>query len=258
MSPRVRTLIGLLIAAIGLSLAWVAYERSFRRPAPSAGPAPVVLSTATKARLDSIQIDARPTDETAASLIEQAVDRVRMLAEQTPGLSARAGDLADAFRERLAALVIADFERNVADLSSRGYRSVRDGDPADWERRTRDTRLTAFGIEQVEVQFTVKDGRPQPDPPREDGLNGPMSRLAGNEFLAELNEAGRDAVEVRLPIEHRELFLSRDGGEARPGGLTKVIVGYEFTWSPTRGLWIPSGTRMYANPNEVHGAVQLF
>jgi hypothetical protein len=100
MSPRARTLIGLLIAAIGVALAWVAYERSFRRPAPSAGPAPVVLSTATKARLDAIQIDARPTDETAASLIEQAVDRARMLAEQTPGLSARAGDLADAFRER--------------------------------------------------------------------------------------------------------------------------------------------------------------
>jgi hypothetical protein len=107
------------------------------------------------------------------------------------------------------------------------------------------------------VQFTVKDGRPQPLGPEQEGLHPTVLRPWGENVPAELAMAGRDAVEVRVPIEHRVSILPRNGGEARKGDLTKVILGYEFVWSPTSGRWIPSATRIYCNPNEYHSLIEL-
>jgi len=262
MSSRTRLALAVLIAAVGLVVAWRALARFRSGPRPS-GPVPVEVAPQARALLASIELDARPAEETASDLVAQAASRVRDVAtgQKITALGAgdRLNDLLRAFHERLFATIAGDFDRNVADLVGRGDSKDHEGDRDAWTRRLESHRMIAFGIRQIEVRELYRGGRRIAPPKGSDGLASLEFQPERGRFpISNDAEAGRlDVVEVRLPMRKRRIIIPAGDQPASFGEWSLVRVGYRFAWSNDRRQWIPWGVCIYSDPNEAHSSISF-
>jgi hypothetical protein len=229
-----RTIAAVAICLVGLLVAARALWRTVPAPASSAPerdlPMEVVEARAAMADLDeSIR---RLSDEERESFISGApasvlglVNRSALSADLPPR---QVADLGVAFQERATALLAGDFERNVHDLTSRGWPSIKAEDLATMREHWR-SGWKAIAIDPEGLRIREHDAAALESAGglKLDGYG--MIEVAYEPHAAggAYSQAGERVVEVSFPARISDI-------NGRP---VTVILGYVFTWNAELERW---------------------
>jgi hypothetical protein len=237
-----------LVATVALLLAGRTLWRA--RGAERGRVVPAERSAAVETQLSAIRIDSFPTAETASDLSAQAAAVVARLGAGAGLGGERIGDLAAAFRERLAATISPDRSRDFEARIRRGAKLVvSEPTPAQmnaWEAERAGGLLAPLGLDQMEVRVLYRQGKAVAAPA--EGFRTMRFTTKGParmDIPEDPVQARLDVVEVRLPMRLRDV----------QGEVHDVLVGYQFGWNAGRRQWIPFANVVYADPALVFAAL---
>ncbi len=253
MSQKQRMIVAGAIALSGMAVAYRAYTRSnptgmevVHKPTTQ-----LVRDFVTGARFDTT-----PQILTLDVVLHDAAERAAATAGPTlRGLDAipasATEDLVEAFRQRFEMTISGDYDQNIEYLRARGdtlSAELAERDRENWVRQSQETRLARVSLKDVETRVIYKRGtRVAPDAVELGFSTSTTAPNAGRFPVPADAEAGDlTVVEVQLPMEKRDVLTSQ---------LRPTLVGYQFAWSDSRGMWIPWKNVIYSDPTDTHTAV---
>ncbi len=253
MSQKQRLAVAGAIALSGMVVAYRAYVRS--NPAGME----VVHKPTTELVRDFVigaEFDTTPQLLTLDVVLVDAAERAASAAAATlseldtvPASSAE--DLVEAFRQRFEMTISGDYDQNIAYLRARGdtlSAELAEQDRDRWLRQSQETRLARVSLKDLDTRVIYRRGtRVAPDAVELGFSTSTTTPNAGRFPVPADAEAGDlTVVEVQLPMEKRDVRTSQ---------LRPTLVGYQFAWSDSRGMWIPWKNVIYSDPGDTHAAV---
>lgn len=198
------------------------------------------------------------TAEAPESAIDAAVARIGMVidANNLSGLNGRDEDLAAAFSERLRTTIDADYQRDLNAAMARGVQGPdqppNEEDMERWEMAADWTRGAPLGVEEVEVFWVRRSGRPVPNG-ADEGFDTSTCSFDKTPFGPNRSQANLSVIEVRLPMGLRPVRVHDDKD---PQGA--VLVGYQFAWHNERNQWTPYATVIYSPKGETYACLPFY
>jgi len=249
-----------VLAALGLFLggrAWLGSSSNTARPAEVPLPESPALTQA-KQRVAEIVLDTRPTSETVKQVLEQASLSASKAASGLrlgSGSITNASDLAEAFRERLSAVIDPDFARDSSFRTKRGSKpdsKLRtEEDRQGWEASAAYSRFSSLGLNQLEARVIYAKGKRIPPTHEAESYLTLTSTLTGDarfDISDDPEKEKLDVVEIRLPMEVNKAPPSG-------GGKTQAFVGFQFGWNAKRNQWVPISATIYYADNKAYCAI---
>lgn len=235
-SAKLKIVAACTIAAVGL----LALGRMLmqNRPAPASSQRIVNQSEATK-ELAAGGFDTTPTAETVSQDIERAANIAKDLMTIVPQSqlpTTRRQDLADAFEERLSAVLDPNPESDAATRVARGQ-APGFPSPDGLTNIQAAFQYRSFDLANLEVVTVFHRGeRVAPEGVTEDGLKEGITRYSGKWAfpMSDLDpiEDRLTIIEVRLPVDTPIPPPGEDASERK-------LMGFQFVWSTERNQWIP-------------------
>lgn len=203
------------------------------------------------------ELDTTPISDSVDSEIARARERVYSLAvsqnlsSTTDADPSAAQDIADAFSERLSAVIDPDYTRNRNARLKRGQPPVTpETEPPGWRADYAPFELASFDQESLEVRRVIAAGQwAAPHPFRDEGYKTTSSHPSGTSAFPIPN----DVVASRTDVWEIRMAMRGLGPNLEDDDIT--LIGYQFVWSKDRKQWIPYKNVVYGKPGNIYYGV---